>query len=465
MTGKRIWIFLFLLLFLLPYTKAEAQEIVIKTNKISELQHKYTIKILDQIQNQGIYKVEIPKKLYLQNLKNNKSVKILIKNKKVSYDSTPSASNAVLPLKFNETWGSQAMNFQFPLIGKNKVKIALLDTGVELNNRTLMKHLLKGVNLVNSKQTADDDQGHGTHIAGIISMGLPQSIQIVPIKIMDSHGQGDVFTVAKGIYLAIDKGVDIMNISLGTESDIPLIHDAIQKALDKGITIVAASGNYGGSFIEYPAHYQDVISVGAIDSSGKRAYFSQYGKELDFVAPGVSIQSTYLDNNYMNLDGTSMATAFITRAAAIVKSIQPKLTSTQIFSLFKQAAIPLGKSTFSEETGYGKLDMGKLYFLSALYHEKTKTTATVSKNKIWHIHFKGKVSPSSVNNKTLFIVDDKNNVIESKISINKNGNEMSIAPLKPLSSGKSYLLCLTSFIHSINRAQNLNNAILAFTIK
>lgn len=165
-----------------------------------------------------------------------------------------------------------------------------------------------------------------THVAGIIAaaangfgvVGVAPEAKILPIKVLDNNGRSSYDQIARGLRTAIDQRVDIINMSLGSPSAPPqVIHRLIQEAVQQKIIVVAAAGNDGGG-VNYPAHYDEVIAVGAVDKNGNLANFSSRGSEIDAVAPGVEIYSTHLHNNYATLRGTSQASPFIAGICALL---------------------------------------------------------------------------------------------------------------------------------------------------
>jgi subtilisin family serine protease len=143
----------------------------------------------------------------------------------------------------------------------------------------------------------------------------------MPVKVLDKNGNGNLLNVAQGIRWAADKGVDFITMSLGSLMKVANVRKAIQYADSKGFPCFVAAGNAGKTDeIFYPANYPETIAIGAIDENFKRAEFSCTGRELDFMAPGVNIFSTFPDNWYATLSGTSMACPFAVGVAALVKS-------------------------------------------------------------------------------------------------------------------------------------------------
>lgn len=148
----------------------------------------------------------------------------------------------------------------------------------------------------------DKASGHGTHVAGIIAgsdndfgvVGVAPKCKVIPIKVLNDDGSGSFETIAAGLKKAIELNVDIINMSLGASVEPPkFIHDLILEAVSKGIVVVAAAGNDSKN-VNYPARYDEVIAVAALDAGGKLATFTSKDETVDIVAPGVDIYSTFL---------------------------------------------------------------------------------------------------------------------------------------------------------------------------
>ena len=194
---------------------------------------------------------------------------------------------------------------------------------------------------------------HGTMTAGVLGAngnngvgiaGVNWQTKILPLEALDDNGYGDSFTVGQAIYYATDQGSDVISISLGTSSDDPYLREAIHYALDHGAIVVAASGNSGCNCISYPANYPEVVAVGAINSSGSIASFSNYGSNLDILAPGQGIAApTFSMANQTslyasNVAGTSFSTPFVSGLLAYGKSLQPDANWEEIIgSMFENA--------------------------------------------------------------------------------------------------------------------------------
>lgn len=213
------------------------------------------------------------------------------------------------------------------------VKVAVLDTGADLNHPDLSFNLLPGYNFVNPGTPPEDDNCHGSHVAGIICasdnaegvVGVAPLAKVMPVKVLNRSGNGNMLNVVKGLHWAIENGADIITMSLGTRSPIDEVQEAIRKAAAAGIVTFCAAGNAGSTKqLLYPAAYPDCISIGAVDENSLRADFSCTGPNLDFVAPGVKIMSTVPPSWYSFLSGTSMAAPFAVGVAALILSYKRK---------------------------------------------------------------------------------------------------------------------------------------------
>lgn len=212
-------------------------------------------------------------------------------------------------------------------------KIAVLDSGCDLDHPDLIDNLLPGINFINLSKSPQDDNNHGSHSTGIIvaenndigMIGVAPKAKVIPVKVLDDKGSGDMENVVKGIRWAVDNGADIISMSLGCPRPIQNVRKAIQYAESKGIPVFCAAGNAGKTNeLFYPANYKETISVGSIDSNLMRSNFSNTGENLDFMAPGGKIFSTIPDNWYGYMSGTSMACPFVVGIAALCLSYQRK---------------------------------------------------------------------------------------------------------------------------------------------
>ena len=205
------------------------------------------------------------------------------------------------------------------------VKVGIVDTGIDLTHPDLEANIKGGVNTVNPNKSANDDNGHGTHVAGTAAavnntigvIGVGPEIYLYAIKVLNRQGSGFLSDVIEGLQWAIANGMQVVNMSLGTSSDIQSFHDAVIAVYNAGIVQVAAAGNSGGA-VSFPAAYGEVIAVSATDPTNTITSWSSRGGEVDLAAPGLEIPSTYKGGTYATLSGTSMAAPHVTGGAALV---------------------------------------------------------------------------------------------------------------------------------------------------
>jgi subtilisin len=213
------------------------------------------------------------------------------------------------------------------------IKVGIIDTGISNTHPDILANIKGGVNIINPLKNWNDDNGHGSHVAGIVAaidnnigvIGVGPAADLYAIKVLDRNGSGYLSDVIEGIQWAIANNMQVINMSLGTTSDIQSFHDAVTAAKNAGIVVVAAAGNSGSSVdgsstVIYPAAYPEAIAVSATDQNNVIASWSSRGPEVDLAAPGVSIYSTYKGTSYATLSGTSMAAPHVTGSAALVLS-------------------------------------------------------------------------------------------------------------------------------------------------
>lgn len=290
------------------------------------------------------------------------------------------------------------------------VTVAVLDTGIAYEDYGIYRKLpdfagtafVPGYDFVNGDPHPNDDQGHGSHVAGVIAAttnngygtaGIAFGVRLMPVKVLNQYGDGDTFEIADGIRWAADNGAKVINLSLGSPSPAQTVADAVNYAKSKKVTVVAAAGNgaevagyTGGMF--YPATYPSVIAVGATRYSKSRASYSQYGAGLDIVAPGGQMS---LDQNgdghpdgiigetiqlspydparaqFYWAEGTSVAAPQVSAAAALL--IARGVTDPNgVYEALTRSAGDIGEPGYDTGTGYGLLDIA-----AALEHRPTAT--------------------------------------------------------------------------------------------
>ncbi len=250
--------------------------------------------------------------------------------------------------------------------GSEDIVVAVVDTGVQSDHPDLQGRLVEGLNVIDPASPPEDDVGHGTHVAGIIAAqvnnqegvaGITWYTKIMPIKVLDNTGAGSAYAVAEGVIWAADHGAHVINMSLGNYAQAQFLHDAIQYAVNKGVVVVAASGNDNTDRPGYPAAYPEVIAVSATDPGGGKAEYSNYGDYMDVAAPGTSIASTYPGSRYAALSGTSMASPHVAALASLVRAANPQLTPAEVADVLCSTAKDLGDKGRDAIYGYGEIDV------------------------------------------------------------------------------------------------------------
>jgi len=211
--------------------------------------------------------------------------------------------------------------------------VAILDTGIDLDHPALAVSLaLPGFEAGVTTDPADDrpegvdtngdgivdgSLGHGTHVAGIVHAMAPAA-RLLHVRVLDSDGVGESFRIAQGIVVAMERGADVINLSLGLPSVSRSIEAAVDLARSAGVVIIAAAGNRDASTLDFPASYSPVLAVAGTDPDDHKATFSDYGDAVDLAAPAVGILSTYWDGTFARWSGTSMASPFVAGTAALL---------------------------------------------------------------------------------------------------------------------------------------------------
>ncbi len=277
--------------------------------------------------------------------------------------------------------------------GRPEILVAVLDTGVDLKHPDLAGRLVVGTDIGAGDSDPTDENGHGTHVAGIIAAvagnargvaGIAPTVLVMPVKVMDVDGSIWDTAVAEGIAWAVARGARVINMSLGGDQASPTIDAAIDHARAHGVVVVAAAGNNGAA-VSQPAAYPPTLAVAAVedrpaslDGNGdgipdgcsvarfgagqyRHALYSNAGPEVDLAAPGSCIVSTYRTASgsaYASLSGTSMATPMVSAAAALVLSRNPSLTVGQVEAALIGTAADLGTPGPDPQTGAGLLQVG-----------------------------------------------------------------------------------------------------------
>ncbi|MBN3939239.1 S8 family peptidase [Nostoc sp. NMS9] len=290
------------------------------------------------------------------------------------------------------------------------VVVAVVDTGVDYNHEDLTNNIWTntkeiagngidddgngyiddnyGWNFADKNNNTLDDNGHGTHVSGTIAgennnygvTGIAYDAKIMPVKALDSSGSGSYSSISKGIRYAVDNGANVINLSLGGGSSNRTLESAIDYASSKGVIVVMAAGNDGGSSPEYPARYasKSGIAVGAVDKNNNLADFSNRSgtNEIAYVtAPGVKVYSSVPNNQYATYSGTSMAAPHVAGIVALMLSANSNLTDAQVRQIVTETA---GNSTQTTSSSFNISNVSSLasQVIAEAVGNNTQTTSS-----------------------------------------------------------------------------------------
>lgn len=302
----------------------------------------------------------IKEEAWLEAWQNSECISYIQPNQQVRIEAVPNdplyqLQEYLKDIQIEQAWDVQKSN--------TDVTIAVVDTGVDLNHPDLKSSLVKGQNLFDEAKPPQDDNGHGTKVAGVIGAGGNNSrgvsgvlwgSKIMPIKALAEDGYGDESKLGQGIRYAVDHDADIIVLSVGLYKKSVFLSDVVKYAESNGVLIVAASGNDGQRAVKYPAAYPTVLAVGGINENKQKHYLSNYGQEIDVVAPW-RVYTTALGGDYAYEEGTSMAAPQVAAVAALIKKKYPALKPFEIRNHIRSTAERLGSESWNNHTGYGLL--------------------------------------------------------------------------------------------------------------
>ncbi|KGR75440.1 S8 family peptidase [Ureibacillus sinduriensis] len=254
-----------------------------------------------------------------------------------------------------QDWGIQRINapktWSGGITGKG-IKVAVVDTGIAAHDDL---SIAGGVSFTSYTPSYQDDNGHGTHAAGIIgaknntigTVGVAPDASLYAVKALDANGSGYLSDIIAGIDWSINNKMNIINLSLGTPTGSLTLKETVDRAYNQGILVVAAAGNSGtvdgaGDTVNYPAYYDSTIAVAATNNLDSRASFSSTGNAVDVAAPGERILSTYIGNQYVYMSGTSMAAPYVSGNLALLKQANPTLAAAELRSKLEKGTLDIG---------------------------------------------------------------------------------------------------------------------------
>lgn len=270
--------------------------------------------------------------------------------------------------------------------GSASVTVAVLDTGISLTHPEFSGQTVAGYDFVHNDSDPSDDEGHGTHVSGIVAAamnngqgntGIAPGVKIMPLKVMDYTGYGSWVWVADGVIYATDHGADVINMSLGSAGTSYLMTDAVAYAASHDVVMVAASGNSGLNQTYYPAGYPAVIAVGGTDYYDEWWTLSNYGTFVDVTAPGDTVWSTNWTtsnpNAYQYFSGTSQAAPHVSGLAALILSAHPSFSAADVRAIIQQTAVDKGAAGYDIYYGFGRIDAGAALAAAASWVPFTAT--------------------------------------------------------------------------------------------
>lgn len=427
--------------------EAALKEYIIETPQIEVVQQQLEIEVLDTIKHQAIYLITYDGEI--DKLEAHQVITSVEENEVVSIPMNHER-NSGFHLFTTQDWGYSYLQLEHLIYGSQMVRIGILDTGVDYSHSALVPYLEPGFTMLNDG-TEQDDHGHGTKIAGIITNGSPLNVRIIPIKALNHLGRGSIYSIVDGMYKAIGEDIDILNTSFGTITNSELLQKTVQDVLAHNIQIIAAVGNYGGQGAMYPARYEDVIAVGSVNKAGEVAQFSQRGEGLDFVAPGEGVFTTNLWGGYIYDSGTSLSTGYLTKMVSALLSNR-YLAGSEVKQTMKESTERYHINQYDQDVGYGMIDITRLNYMTILdqlqstYVREPERHITESE-KNWTITFSSIVDAKTITGKTITLVEN-GKVLPTRTTV--HANTIVVSPESPYEKGKRYELYISNPIQSIH---------------
>ncbi len=267
----------------------------------------------------------------------------------------------------NVDWGLKRIGAPqvWDKLKERRVGIGIIDTGINYHHPDLKDNVREGVSTLDGVESFLDDYGHGTHVAGIIGAsskygktGINPYVDIYAVKAFNKKGSGTMSDIIEGLDWLMNKPVNIINMSFSTSETNSTLERAMQAAYERGVLIVAAAGNDGGR-VNYPARFPSVLAVSATDENDKLGEFSSSGPEVNFCAPGVDINSTWLGSGYAIKSGTSFAAPHITGAAADLLNCYGLMTIPQVVGMLARGAVKI-QGLSREQQGAGMVELPRI---------------------------------------------------------------------------------------------------------
>jgi uncharacterized repeat protein (TIGR02543 family) len=414
-------------------TSKKSDTIVLRLKDLKKLgQLNISEKILAKYDDMGAAVLEIPKggnpDKIIEKYKKNPLITDVYQDSLVEQFYTPTD-----PLYKSHQWNLKRIGMEPTwdiTRGNSSVVVAIIDSGLSLFSD--IDGVLKGADVSGNSIREDTYVGqysyegsqHGTAIASLIGSnlnniglaGIAPDVSILPVKAFyDGTSITTATKISAGIRWAADRGANIINLSLGTNSEEPLLREAVQYAQNKGALIVAASGNNGfSSFVSYPASYDGVIAVGSTKDTGESSAFSNYGQELKLLAPGENI---YLANysaggtSYAYFTGTSFAAPTVTAVAALLKSKYPGYSNEKITKILYTGTDDGNYPGWDAYTGYGTVNAEKVMAVAKAFTDEDGNDTSETAHRVeMNNTMTGKIFPVGDRDFYKFTLEEPNQV-------------------------------------------------------
>lgn len=358
-----------------------------------------------------------------------------------------------------EDWNLKAINAENTTTNST-VKVAIIDSGIDYSEDILVK---ERYNFITDDSVTtplfEDTCGHGTSVASIIAgkgiesnvKGINGDIELYSARVLDNKKQAPISRVVEAIYWAIEKDVHIINMSFGTQVYSEALKTAIDAATDKGILVIASTGNYGNSNIDYPAAFENVLAVGATNAAGEISSFSSSSKSVDLVAPGEAVSAQANFGEGLTLSGTSLAASHVTGVAACLWSKDLTKPASFIKVLLKLSA----KEMDASGTGYGLVDYERAL---QVYNEIATQFDDVLEEYISSVS-SDKFVPEDIVENEDYIEGTSENMVDVEMRFSDIGSESSEEVISTETVTNNSTELESQVINSINISANTEAAI------
>lgn len=331
---------------------------------------------------------------------------------------------------------------------KKEIVVAVIDSGISVAHPELQGRIVDGgFNFLDNNSNIDDEHGHGTAVSGIIAAltnngeGIAGAsgnypVKILPLKVIKTDGKGVSTDVVRAINYAIEKQVDIINLSIGSEQSSAAEEEAIKTAIQHGILVIASTGNESSSNYFYPASYQDVVAVGSINENSVVSDFSNHNNQVNLTAPGERIITLGINGKYVEASGTSFSAPIVAGAAAVIKSQHPTLTNEEIIRWLYRTSVDKGTPGHDPWYGYGVVSpTGAADFFAIDTWLKTER---VPRRKVWNVQFNIRMDVGLIRPSDILVLDKDGREVDVSFSQGTNTSILIQPPVEGYSSEKQY---------------------------